>query len=113
MGSQDQPRTSSTREKRRLEKVVLPNNFQILQGIREEGEIVEDEEALEEENIKHCALEEALVVNGEDKAGRRKTGQGKGQRGKGRGRVLIANSRGLVNAVVNSQIRKNFSRRNK
>ncbi|KAH0863393.1 hypothetical protein HID58_080604, partial [Brassica napus] len=107
LGDQDHRQTSPPREKQAPVEVTSPNSFELLQYIREEGEIDEDEELLGEEAPK-LQNEEGVDVldegtNGDDKVGRQKTGQGAGQRGKGRWRALFANSRGLVNAVVNSQ----------
>lgn len=55
LGTPDQYGLSPPREEHLTAKVVSPNSFQILQGIREEGEIVEGDENLEEENTKQLS----------------------------------------------------------
>ncbi|KAH0872433.1 hypothetical protein HID58_069795 [Brassica napus] len=83
-------RSSPPREKVLLDKVASPNNFQALQGIREEGEIDEDD-----------GIEDELNLKTQDKRYEKGTeGEGKGEGKKaGRGKALIANTRRLVNAV--------------
>ncbi|KAF2576492.1 hypothetical protein F2Q70_00004733 [Brassica cretica] len=99
LGDQDHRQTSPPREKQAPEEVTSPNSFQLLQDIREEGEIDEDEELVGEEvpklrnEVDEAGLDEA--TNGDDREGRKKAGQGSGHRGKGRGRAVFANSRGL------------------
>ncbi|KAL0754345.1 hypothetical protein Bca101_092013 [Brassica carinata] len=88
LGDQDHRQTSPPREKQAPVEVTSPNSFELLQYIREEGEIDEDEELLGEEAPKQQNEEGVDVLdegtNGDDKVGRKKTGQGAGQRGKGR-----------------------------
>lgn len=52
-----------------LEKVVSPNSFHLLQGIREEGEIVEDEEVMEDKIYQAPLNEEEQIHEREDIAG--------------------------------------------
>lgn len=79
LGTPDQYGLSPPREEHLTAKVVSPNSFQILQGIREEGEIVEGDEFGGGEY-------QAIIskMNVEDKVGRRKAGQGTCHRDKGR-----------------------------
>ncbi|KAF3562209.1 hypothetical protein DY000_02016853 [Brassica cretica] len=94
LGDQDHRQTSPPREKQAPEEVTSPNSFQLLQDIREEGEIDEDEELVGEEvpklrnEVDEAGLDEA--TNGDDRVGWKKAGQGSGHRGKGRGRAVVS-----------------------
>lgn len=113
MGEQGSNRSSPPREKVLLDKVASPNSFQALQGIREEGEIDEDDGIEDELNLKTQDKRYEKGTEGDGKGEGKKAGQSTGQRGKRRGKALIANTRGLVNAVVSGQGKKASSRRNK
>lgn len=81
LGDHDHHQTSPPREKLALVEVTSPNSFQLLQDIREEGEIKEDEEITEEEKSKpqtEVDVEDE-TTNGEGREGRKKMGQGAGQ----------------------------------
>ncbi|KAH0897628.1 LOW QUALITY PROTEIN: hypothetical protein HID58_047196, partial [Brassica napus] len=109
-GGGHQRNSSPPREHILLEKVASPNSFQILQGIREEGETVEEDDMLEEERNQTQFIEGRRSSKWKDEL---RMGQGVGQQGKGKGRSLIANSGGLVSAVTKTQGNKFSSRRNK
>lgn len=52
-----------------LEKVVSPKSFHLLQGIREEGKIVEDEEVMEDKIYQVLLNEEEQIHEQEDIVG--------------------------------------------
>ena len=112
LGEQGSNRSSPPWKQVLLDKVASPNSFQALQGIREEGEIDEDDGIEDELNLKAQDKRYEKGTEGEGKGEGKKAGQSTGQRGKGRGKALIANTRGLVNAVVSGQGKKASSRRN-
>ncbi|WZZ51348.1 hypothetical protein YC2023_051455 [Brassica napus] len=99
LGEQGSNRSSPPWKQVLLDKVASPNSFQALQGIREEGEIDEDDGIEDELNLKAQDKRYEKGTEGEGKGEGKKAGQSTGQRGKGRGKALIANTRGLVNAV--------------
>lgn len=113
LGEQGSNRSSPTREKVLMDIVAFPNSFQALQGIREEGEIDDDDDIGDDLNLKVQDKRDEVDTEVGNKGQKKKAGQSTGQRGKGRGKALIANMRGLVNAVVSGQSKKVSSRRNK
>ncbi|KAH0884117.1 hypothetical protein HID58_060213, partial [Brassica napus] len=95
LGEQGSNRSSPPWKQVLLDKVASPNSFQALQGIREEGEIDEDDGIEDELNLKAQDKRYEKGTEGEGKGEGKKAGQSTGQRGKGRGKALIANTRGL------------------
>lgn len=96
-----------------MEKVVSPKSFHLLQGIREEGEIVEDEEVMEDKIYQAPLNEDEQIHEREDIAGNKEWDIMRYIKEKGRGQSMIANTRGLVNAMINNQSKKLSSRRNR
>ena len=110
MGGQSPKRSSPTKQAEVFQTVVSPNGFQLLQDIpeeEEEGEIIEAKDRIDDSGD-NCL---ATVDEPAGSQGTKRSGVTSGQRGKGKHRPVIANTRGLVQAVSSGQTKKSSSRR--